>query len=131
MARLGNPQERLRVVHVAGTKGKGSTSAMIERILRAAGSLYVPSFARSERTFTYQWAAHFIRKFYGSLRFSRGAGGFALCGRRCLFYTKANLYVDRESGLGSIVTPIRKSIAPKKSKIPNPEPRTPNVSWKV
>ncbi len=37
MARLGNPQERLAVVHVAGTKGKGSTSAMIERVLRAAG----------------------------------------------------------------------------------------------
>ena len=37
MARLGNPQEGLRVVHVAGTKGKGSTSAMIERVLRAAG----------------------------------------------------------------------------------------------
>ncbi|MGB0389696.1 MAG: bifunctional folylpolyglutamate synthase/dihydrofolate synthase, partial [Ardenticatenaceae bacterium] len=37
MARLGNPQERLHVVHVAGTKGKGSTSAMIERVLRAAG----------------------------------------------------------------------------------------------
>ncbi len=37
MARLGNPQERLRAVHVAGTKGKGSTSAMMERVLRAAG----------------------------------------------------------------------------------------------
>ncbi len=37
MARLGDPQARLRVVHVAGSKGKGSTSAMIERVLRAAG----------------------------------------------------------------------------------------------
>ncbi len=37
MAQLGNPQERLRVVHVAGTKGKGSTSAMMESVLRAAG----------------------------------------------------------------------------------------------
>ena len=35
--RLGNPQERLRVVHVAGTKGKGSTSAMAASILQAAG----------------------------------------------------------------------------------------------
>ena len=35
--RLGNPQDELRFVHVAGTNGKGSTCAMIERILRAAG----------------------------------------------------------------------------------------------
>lgn len=34
---LGNPQHKLRVVHVAGTNGKGSTSAMIASIFRAAG----------------------------------------------------------------------------------------------
>jgi len=34
---LGNPQQRLRILHVAGTKGKGSTSAMLASILRAAG----------------------------------------------------------------------------------------------
>jgi len=37
LARLGNPQDRLRIVHVAGTNGKGSTAAMIEAILREAG----------------------------------------------------------------------------------------------
>src|SRR5262249_28032381 len=37
MRRLGNPQERQRIVHVAGTKGKGSTSAMIAAVLSAAG----------------------------------------------------------------------------------------------
>ncbi|MCC7085401.1 MAG: bifunctional folylpolyglutamate synthase/dihydrofolate synthase [Pirellulales bacterium] len=37
LARLGNPQEKLRIVHVAGTKGKGSTSAMIAAALTAAG----------------------------------------------------------------------------------------------
>lgn len=37
LARLGNPERGLRYVHVAGTNGKGSTSAMIESILRAAG----------------------------------------------------------------------------------------------
>lgn len=35
--RLGNPQEHLRVVHIAGTKGKGSTAAMAASVLQAAG----------------------------------------------------------------------------------------------
>lgn len=34
---LGNPQSSLRIVHVAGTNGKGSTCAMMESALRAAG----------------------------------------------------------------------------------------------
>ena len=34
---LGNPQQLPRIVHVAGTNGKGSTCAMIESGLRAAG----------------------------------------------------------------------------------------------
>src|ERR1700724_1549261 len=34
---LGNPQRASRFVHVAGTNGKGSTCAMIEAGLRAAG----------------------------------------------------------------------------------------------
>jgi dihydrofolate synthase/folylpolyglutamate synthase len=38
MAELGDPQRRpARFIHVAGTNGKGSTCAMIERGLRAAG----------------------------------------------------------------------------------------------
>src|SRR6478752_5721592 len=37
MARLGDPQRRLRIVHVAGTKGKGSTSAMLAAVLGRAG----------------------------------------------------------------------------------------------
>lgn len=37
LARLGNPQDALRFVHIAGTNGKGSTSAMIASVLRAAG----------------------------------------------------------------------------------------------
>jgi len=35
--RLGNPDAGLPIVHVAGTKGKGSTSALIATILHAAG----------------------------------------------------------------------------------------------
>ena len=36
-ARLGNPQEGLKFVHIAGTNGKGSVSAFIAAALRAAG----------------------------------------------------------------------------------------------
>jgi dihydrofolate synthase/folylpolyglutamate synthase len=37
LARLGDPQRRMPAVHVAGTKGKGSVSAMTASILRRAG----------------------------------------------------------------------------------------------
>jgi dihydrofolate synthase/folylpolyglutamate synthase len=36
-ALAGNPQEKLRFIHIAGTNGKGSTCAMLESIYRAAG----------------------------------------------------------------------------------------------
>jgi dihydrofolate synthase / folylpolyglutamate synthase len=36
-AGLGNPHRAARCVHIAGTNGKGSTAAMLESILRAAG----------------------------------------------------------------------------------------------
>ncbi len=35
--KLGNPQDKLRYVHIAGTNGKGSASAFISSILRCAG----------------------------------------------------------------------------------------------
>jgi dihydrofolate synthase/folylpolyglutamate synthase len=35
--RLGDPHEKLRTVHVAGSKGKGSTCAMLASVLRCAG----------------------------------------------------------------------------------------------
>jgi dihydrofolate synthase/folylpolyglutamate synthase len=37
LARIGNPHDRLRIVHVAGSKGKGSTAAMLAAVLGAAG----------------------------------------------------------------------------------------------
>lgn len=36
-AALGRPERRLRVIHLAGTNGKGSTAAMLASILAAAG----------------------------------------------------------------------------------------------
>ncbi len=35
--RLGNPQDKLKFIHVAGTNGKGSFSAMLDSVLRSAG----------------------------------------------------------------------------------------------
>ncbi len=35
--KLGNPQKKLKFVHIAGTNGKGSTSSMLASVLREAG----------------------------------------------------------------------------------------------
>lgn len=37
MERLGNPHSQFKAVHIAGTKGKGSTAAFLSNILRAEG----------------------------------------------------------------------------------------------
>lgn len=45
--RMGNPHERLKFIHIAGTNGKGSTAAMLSCVLRAAGyrtGLYTSPF---------------------------------------------------------------------------------------
>ena len=49
---LGDPQDRLKFVHVAGTNGKGSTCAMVASILTAAGyktGLYLSPYLRDYR----------------------------------------------------------------------------------
>jgi dihydrofolate synthase/folylpolyglutamate synthase len=38
LALLGNPQRAYTITHIAGTKGKGSTSAMLATVLHAAGA---------------------------------------------------------------------------------------------
>jgi dihydrofolate synthase/folylpolyglutamate synthase len=59
--RLGDPHLRVPVVHVAGTKGKGSTATMIAAILQAAGyrtGLYTsPHLERIEERFVIDGAA--------------------------------------------------------------------------
>lgn len=37
LARLGSPEKQYRIVHIAGTNGKGSTAAMLDSVLREAG----------------------------------------------------------------------------------------------
>lgn len=53
--RLGNPQDQLAIVHIAGTKGKGSTAAMLSAMLVAGGyrvGLFSsPHFERVEERF--------------------------------------------------------------------------------
>ena len=47
LSRIGNPHRALKFIHVAGTNGKGSTSAMLANVLTAAGyhvGLYTSPF---------------------------------------------------------------------------------------
>ena len=37
LARIGDPQKKLKFIHVAGSNGKGSSCALFERVLREAG----------------------------------------------------------------------------------------------
>ena len=49
---LGNPQDKLRFVHIAGTNGKGSTLSFISNILKSAG--YTVGRYSSPRVFAYE-----------------------------------------------------------------------------
>ena len=45
--RMGDPQDRLKFVHIAGTNGKGSTAKMIQTVLKEAGyraGMYISPF---------------------------------------------------------------------------------------
>ena len=47
LQKLGNPEKRLRFIHIAGTNGKGSTAAMLASVLQSAGyrvGLYTSPF---------------------------------------------------------------------------------------
>ena len=47
--KLSHPQKKLKFIHIAGTNGKGSTSAMLESVLREAGyktGLYTSPYIR-------------------------------------------------------------------------------------
>jgi dihydrofolate synthase / folylpolyglutamate synthase len=71
-ALAGNPQERLRFIHVAGTNGKGSTCAMLESIYRASG-LRVGLFT-SPHLVTFGERIQVNRRPVGKLEVARLAG---------------------------------------------------------
>jgi hypothetical protein len=83
---LGVDLNSIRAIHIAGTKGKGSTSAMCERILRSAGfrtGLYTSphlvdvrerfringGVLSKERFASYFWHAHDVLSSKGELQF--------------------------------------------------------------
>ena len=37
LEKLGNPHKKMKIVHIAGSSGKGSTAAMTDAVLRKAG----------------------------------------------------------------------------------------------
>lgn len=72
---LGNPQNRYPVVHIAGTNGKGSTAAILESILLAAGykvglytSPHLVRFNERVRVNREEVPDAFIEGFVGQLR---------------------------------------------------------------
>lgn len=64
LEKLGNPQAKLRFVHITGTNGKGSAAVMTESILRAAGvktGLFISPFVLDFRE-RIQTEGHWISK---------------------------------------------------------------------
>ena len=60
MRKLDNPQDKLKIIHVAGTNGKGSTTAMIASLLAAEG--YFVGRYISPAVFSYQERVQLSKK---------------------------------------------------------------------
>jgi dihydrofolate synthase / folylpolyglutamate synthase len=67
--RLGRPDHAYRAIHIAGTKGKGSTAAMIESSLRAAG--YRTGFYTSPHLHTFRERMRVNNEFITREQFAR------------------------------------------------------------
>ena len=50
LKKLGNPHDKIRSVHIAGTKGKGSTATMLAEMLRRAGTRWACTPLRTSAT---------------------------------------------------------------------------------
>jgi len=132
LALIGNPHRKLRAVHIAGTKGKGSVAAMLDSVLRAAGmrvGLYTkPHLVNlSERTRIdgAEMPARRMLDYIDSLRAIYDRAGLALTFFEftvaMMFLYFAEEHVDIavvETGLGgrldstNVVTPILSVITP-------------------
>ncbi|MDD5155001.1 MAG: bifunctional folylpolyglutamate synthase/dihydrofolate synthase [Candidatus Omnitrophica bacterium] len=66
LASLDNPQNRLKCIHVAGTKGKGSTCAFIAHILRQAG--FKTGLYTSPHLNSFRERIRILRPGYGGLK---------------------------------------------------------------
>ncbi len=80
LKRLGDPHKALRIIHIAGTKGKGSTAAMLAAILRQAGyrtGLFTsPHLCRVEERFQVDDAPITVDELRAALREVRQAVEF-------------------------------------------------------
>ena len=132
LALIGNPHRKLRSVHIAGTKGKGSVAAMLDSVLRAAGmrvGLYTkPHLVNlSERTRIdgAEMPARRMLDYIESLRAIYDRAGLALTFFEftvaMMFLYFAEEHVDIavvETGLGgrldstNVITPILSVITP-------------------
>lgn len=118
MQRLGNVQEQLSIIHVAGTNGKGSICAMLAAILQAAGyrtGLYAsPAVFEPEEIIKVDGSpiskksyADLISKVQNACR-QMQAEGFAhptafeieTAAAFCYFWQRGCAYVVLETGLG-------------------------------
>jgi dihydrofolate synthase/folylpolyglutamate synthase len=85
LALRGHPEERFPALHVAGTNGKGSTAAMVEAVLRAAGrrtglytSPHLVDFTERIRAGGRAIPRTAVAELTTELRAALGAGGVAL-----------------------------------------------------
>ncbi|NJK60990.1 MAG: hypothetical protein HC918_13135, partial [Oscillatoriales cyanobacterium SM2_1_8] len=135
LARLGHPERRVPVIHVAGTNGKGSTCAMTAAILQAAGyrvGLYTsPHLVRWEERVQVNgqpvasevlWAA--LQRVQGAIDCTPGPTQFeVLTAAMWGIFAEANLDVAVvEVGLGGV------SMLPMWWKRPWPVPSRPSAA---
>ncbi|MCK7525147.1 MAG: bifunctional folylpolyglutamate synthase/dihydrofolate synthase [Ignavibacteriales bacterium] len=89
-AALGNPQNRFLSVHVAGTNGKGSVSAMLAGIMRAHGlrtGLYTsPHLARVEERIRVDGKMIAAKRFRDSLERLKGVIDGLMAERRLVYH---------------------------------------------
>ncbi len=111
LARLEHPEQKVPIVHVAGTKGKGSTAAMIAACLTAAGYKTglstSPHLHRVEERFVVGGAQCTADEFVSLVEAVRGAAEGMQHGERLTFFelttAMAFLHFARSSAQAAVV----------------------------